>query len=622
MNIRPTFDCISARPKSALAVVGAVGLAASVAYLLWAVDLGAIADTVAAAARDPLGLTVALAAYALAFVIRAALWCRALPGLPFGQSLAAIHVSLAGNHLLPLRLGEPLRVVSAVKRARVPVGAATASTVFLRAADVLAVIAIAAILGPGLAHRLVGDAAIPLAIAAALLLVAAAWWLGRMVRRSGGAMRGWLALAVPGAAAAWLLESVLIWSCAGWAGIAVSPTEAALVTAVTIAAQTVAVAPGGIGTYEAAATAALVGVGADPGAALAAAVTAHAIKTAYALVAGGAGVFAPAPGLLGRLRLAPPPHRPPRVAIPPDAPVVLVLPARDEAATVADVVRRAPEAVAGRPVRVVVVDDGSRDDTAALAEAAGARVVSHHIAMGLGAAVRRGLAEGVREGPAAVAFCDADGEYAPEELGTGVAPILAGEADYVVGSRFRGDIRRMAPQRRAGNLALTWVLRAIARTPITDGQSGYRALSPDAAREAEIVHDFNYAQVLTLDLLGKGHRYAEVPIGYAFREHGRSFVRLGGYLRRVVPAVHRELNAPDRRIASGHGDGRALAADGPHGQHGALGRPRRHPQGAAGDGLDLGRREGRPADQDLGLAAREAGAADGDVRLGGAVALE
>jgi glycosyltransferase involved in cell wall biosynthesis len=230
------------------------------------------------------------------------------------------------------------------------------------------------------------------------------------------------------------------------------------------------------------------------------------------------------------------------VAVPPDAPVVLLLPARDEAATVADVVRRAPEAVAGRPVHVVVVDDGSRDDTAALAEAAGARVVSHPVSRGLGAAVRRGLAEGVREGAAAVAFCDADGEYAPEELGAVVAPILSGEADYVVGSRFRGDIRRMRPLRRAGNLALTRVLRVVARTPITDGQSGYRALSPGAARDAEIVHDFNYAQVLTLDLLGKGHRYAEVPIGYAFREHGRSFVRLGGYLRKVVPAVHRELN--------------------------------------------------------------------------------
>jgi hypothetical protein len=60
------------------------------------------------------------------------------------------------------------------------------------------------------------------------------------------------------------------------------------------------------------------------------------------------------------------------------------------------------------------------------------------------------------------------------------------------------------------------------------------------------VHDYNYAQVITLDLLAKGYRYLEVPITYRFREEGRSFVRLGRYLRKVLPAVHRELNPPRR----------------------------------------------------------------------------
>jgi hypothetical protein len=85
-------------------------------------------------------------------------------------------------------------------------------------------------------------------------------------------------------------------------------------------------------------------------------------------------------------------------------------------------------------------------------------------------------------------------------------------------------------------LVRRWGLRGL-----TDGQSGYRALSPRAAADAEILHDFNYAQVLTLDLVAKGFRYAEAPISYRFRQHGRSFVRLGPYLRRVVPAVWREL---------------------------------------------------------------------------------
>jgi hypothetical protein len=101
----------------------------------------------------------------------------------------------------------------------------------------------------------------------------------------------------------------------------------------------------------------------------------------------------------------------------------------------------------------------------------------------------------------------------------------------------------MLPQRRLGNLALTGLLRFVARAPIGDGQSGFRALSRAAAADAEIVHDYNYAQVLTLDLLAKGHRYLEVPIGYQFRSCGRSFVRPLRYLRRVVPAVWRELNS-------------------------------------------------------------------------------
>ncbi len=224
------------------------------------------------------------------------------------------------------------------------------------------------------------------------------------------------------------------------------------------------------------------------------------------------------------------------------APVVLVLPAHDEAATVASVVRRAPAQVGGHPVEVVVVDDGSSDATAAQARSAGATVVAHGTNLGLGAAVRTGFAAAVAQGAVAVAFCDADGEYAPEELGTVVGPVLAGEADYVVGSRFAGTIHHMRPHRRVGNGLLTVLLSWIARHPITDGQSGYRALSPAATADAEILHDFNYAQVLTLDLLDKGYRYAEVPITYRFREHGRSFIRLGRYLRCVGPAVYRELN--------------------------------------------------------------------------------
>jgi glycosyltransferase involved in cell wall biosynthesis len=257
-------------------------------------------------------------------------------------------------------------------------------------------------------------------------------------------------------------------------------------------------------------------------------------------------------------------------------PVALFLPAHDEQATVAAVVRRAPAEVDGHPVTVVVVDDGSTDATAAEAAAAGATVVTTAHA-GLGAAVRRGLAEAVAAGAVAVAFCDADGEYDPAELGRLVGPILAGEADYVVGSRFAGGPRRMRPHRLAGNRALTAALSLVAGRRISDGQSGYRALSAAAATAAEVVHDYNYAQVLTLDLLAKGFRYAEVPISYRWRTAGRSFVRLGPYLRRVVPAVYEELRtgawAPPHLATSASrssGATGALCSKSPHASLGTI----------------------------------------------------
>lgn len=527
---------------------GGLFLLVALAYLARVVDAAELGAALRAAAGSPGPLLGAVVLYAAAFALRAWAWRRVLPGLPAGQSWAALHVSLLGNHVLPFRLGEALRVTSVLRRTDLPLAPVAASAVALRSADLLAVLGLAVVGAPAVVGAFGGWGWL---LAASLLVAGAAavGWLLRL-RRRGAAVR----LPGPGVAlaatAAWLLEAAVMWAAADAAGITLSYPEAVAVTAVTIAAQTVAVTPGGIGGYEAAATAALVGLGAGAGPALAAALLAHATKTLYSLLVGGIAVLVPAPGYFGRLRL--PRSSTPRPAplpVGPDAPVVAVLPVHDEQDTVGDVVSRLPSTVAGRPVLVVVVDDGSTDESAARAAAAGARVVAQPRNLGLGAAVRRALAEAVALGPACVVYLDADGEYAPEDLPALAAPVLAGTADYVVGSRFAGGPRRMRAHRSLGNRVLTgWVRWMTRRRDLTDGQSGYRAFSPGAAAAAEIVHDYNYAQVLTLDLLAKGFTYTEVPITYAFRTSGTSFVRLGTYLRRVVPAVHAELN--DRQPAA------------------------------------------------------------------------
>ena len=223
--------------------------------------------------------------------------------------------------------------------------------------------------------------------------------------------------------------------------------------------------------------------------------------------------------------------------------LAVVIPARDEGENIGALLDRvAVVRVPGYELVVVVVDDGSTDGTGDLARERGAMVVRHERNRGLGAAVRTGLRAAVATGASAVAYLDADLEYAPEDIPALVEPVLAGRADYVLGSRFLGRVRGMRLYRHVGNRVFTGLVVLLTGVYITDGQTGMRAFSRRAAEEAEIVHDYNYAQVLTLDLLRKGFRLEEVTIQYRVREHGTSFVDWR-YPFKVLPAIWRELRS-------------------------------------------------------------------------------
>jgi len=122
---------------------------------------------------------------------------------------------------------------------------------------------------------------------------------------------------------------------------------------------------------------------------------------------------------------------------------------------------------------VVVVDDGSTDDTAAQAEAAGATVLRQVPNAGKGAALRAGFRHALERGAAAVVTLDADGQHDPAEIPVFLAAFEAGRPELVVGCR---DFAAMPPLRRLSNTLGTWVLSAAVGRHVADNQSGYRLI--------------------------------------------------------------------------------------------------------------------------------------------------
>jgi Glycosyl transferase family 2/Sulfatase/Type I phosphodiesterase / nucleotide pyrophosphatase len=218
-----------------------------------------------------------------------------------------------------------------------------------------------------------------------------------------------------------------------------------------------------------------------------------------------------------------------------------ILPAHDEEGAIAGVLAGIPRRACGMSVDLLVVDDGSRDGSAAIAREHGARVIAHESPRGLGAAVRAGLELARDQGYDAAVYLDADGEYDPADFETVLEPVARGRADYVTGSRFLGAPRTgMTWHRTLANRVTSTLLGTLLHTVVSDGQTGYRAFSARALSAARVRHDYNYAQVLTLSLWGAGIDLVEVPVSYRRRTSGRSFVRYPEYLARVAPAVWRE----------------------------------------------------------------------------------
>ena len=213
--------------------------------------------------------------------------------------------------------------------------------------------------------------------------------------------------------------------------------------------------------------------------------------------------------------------------------IAVVIPALDEEQAIGKVLRDIPEGAS----QVVVVDNGSRDRTAEVAQGLGAEVVAEPRS-GYGQACLTGIAQLDR--PDIVVFLDGDYSDYPEEMSALVAPLLTGEADMVIGSRTLGQREKVAllPQARFGNWLSTLLIRLLFGVSFTD-LGPFRALRFDALqRLAMQARDFGWTVEMQVKAARRGPRAVEGPVRYR-RRIGTS--KITGTLSGTLRAGHKIL---------------------------------------------------------------------------------
>lgn len=198
--------------------------------------------------------------------------------------------------------------------------------------------------------------------------------------------------------------------------------------------------------------------------------------------------------------------------------ILVIIPAKNEALKIGEVVRE----VKSHNFDVVVVDDGSSDDTAMIARNAGAKVLRHLINRGQGASVKTGINFGLENGYEAMVFFDADGQMKASEIGNVLEPVLSGNYDVSLGSRNLGSAIDMPNATRImKRLALIFTL-ATSKLTLTDTHNGFQAWSAGALRRLNLVQDrYAYASELLHEISRLKLRYKEVPVTIFYTEYSK-----------------------------------------------------------------------------------------------------
>ncbi len=221
---------------------------------------------------------------------------------------------------------------------------------------------------------------------------------------------------------------------------------------------------------------------------------------------------------------------------------VAVIPAYNEARFIGSVVLQTRSLVDA----VIVVDDGSADNTAEIARAAGAIVLRHKQNQGKGKALQTGLRAARHLYPEAVVLLDGDGQHLPSEISAVLSPILSGEADMVVGSRYLNGHSQVPRARVWGHKVFNFLTHRASGVYLTDSQNGFRAFS---ARVLDTLnfHSNGFSVESEMQWLAQQHgwRVKEVPVTVLYTDKPKrpaffqGLIVLDGMLRFI--GQHRPL---------------------------------------------------------------------------------
>lgn len=194
--------------------------------------------------------------------------------------------------------------------------------------------------------------------------------------------------------------------------------------------------------------------------------------------------------------------------------LIIQIPCFNEADSLPDTLVALPRRLPGvDSIEILVIDDGSHDGTAEVARRFGVHhVVRHRRNRGLAAAFQSGIDAALAAGADIIVNTDADGQYAGEDIAKLVAPIVAHEADLVIGDRGVGENAHFGRFKRLLQRLGSAVVRSLSRTEVTDAVSGFRALSRAAAQRITITTEFSYTTDMLIQAGRKRFKIVSVPV--------------------------------------------------------------------------------------------------------------